>query len=111
MDTLENHGQNNKKVLVDFEYFIQLAIQKNITWSTLIFFLHDLAPTLEKSKQVIETLVQELEKWVLKVENNESINDVTEMLDDNEKQAKFKMQVDRQNLVCHLVFENWLAFH
>ena len=98
MDTLGIHSQNNKKVLVDFEYFIELAIQKNITWSTLIFFLHDLAPTLEKSKQVIETLVQELEKWVLKVENNESNKDATEVLDVNEKQAKFKIQKDKQNL-------------
>ena len=75
----------NKKVLVDFEYFIQMAVQKKITWSTLTFFLIDLAPTLNKSKQVIETLVQELEKWVSKVENDEFKQDIIKMNDANEK--------------------------
>ena len=44
------------------------TIQKTISWKALTFFLIDLAPTLEKSKEVIEILVQELELWVSKVE-------------------------------------------
>ena len=109
METLGNYSQKdslpNKKVLVDFEYFIQMAVQKKITWSTLAFFLIDLAPTLEKSKQVIETLVQELEKWVLKVGKNESIKDIPEMLDAvNEKQANFQIQDGKQDFVYLLAF-------
>ena len=61
---------SSEKVTVDFHYFIQLAVQKKITWSTLAFFMIDLAPTLEKSKKVIEELVQELEKWVTKMETD-----------------------------------------
>ena len=38
-------------------------------WTSLAFFLIDLAPTLEKSKEVIEILVQELQLWVSKAEN------------------------------------------
>ena len=56
-------------VKVDFRYFIQSAIQKNLPWHTLATFLTDLAPTLEKCKQIIKILVYELEKWVTKAEN------------------------------------------
>ena len=59
-----------KKVVVDFKYFIQSAIEKKIPWNVLTYFLTDLAPTVDKSKEVIELLVQELEKWVIKVEND-----------------------------------------
>ena len=76
MDNIEEQGT---KVLLDLKYFIRLAVEKKITWNTLAFFLIDLAPTLEKSKRVIETLVQELEKWVSKVENNSKLN-VTETI-------------------------------
>ena len=73
MNTLEEQANkvsvSSEKVILDFHYFIQLAVEKKITWSTLAFFMIDLAPTLEKSKKVIEELVQELEKWVTKVEN------------------------------------------
>ena len=50
-----------KKVVVDFKYFIQSAIEKKIPWNVLTYFLTDLAPTVDKSKEVIELLVQELE--------------------------------------------------
>ena len=40
-----------------------------MSWKSLAFLLIDLAPTLEKSKEVIETLVHELELWVSKVES------------------------------------------
>ena len=88
MNTIEEQGT---KVVLDLKYFIQMAIQKKITWNTLAFFLIDLAPTLEKSKRVIETLVQELEKWISKVENNSKL-DVTEMLNKNEKPHNIQNQ-------------------
>ena len=62
------HHFTNMKVN-DYQYFIQSAVQKDLPWNTLIMFLTDLAPTLDKSRQIIKTLVQELEKWVDKVEN------------------------------------------
>ena len=67
---VEQNNSPKEKVLVDFKYFIQSAIEKKIPWNVLTYFLTDLAPTLDKSKEVIEILVQELEKWVLKVENH-----------------------------------------
>ena len=73
MKTIEEEGT---KVLLDLKYFIQLAIWRKITWNALAFLLIDLAPTLEKSKAVIETLVQQLEKWVSKLENGSKL-DVT----------------------------------
>ena len=42
-----------KKVVVDFKYFIQSAIEKKIPWNVLTYFLTDLAPTVDKSKEVI----------------------------------------------------------
>ena len=60
--------KENESIRVDFRYFIQSAVQKNLPWHTLAIYLTDLAPTLEKSRQVIMILVQELEKWVVSPE-------------------------------------------
>ena len=64
-----NGKELDQSVRVEFQYFIELAVQKKLEWNTLVHFLTDLAPTLDKSRQVIRILVQELEKWVTKVEN------------------------------------------
>ena len=71
MDSIVDHEKVNVngKTTVDFHYFIQSAVQKNISWNALAMFLTDLAPTLDQSREVIKMLVQELEKWVTKVEN------------------------------------------
>ena len=71
MDPITNPAEENfsKKVKVDFQYFIQSAVQKNISWNNLAISLTDLAPTLNQSRQVIKMLVQELENWVNKAEN------------------------------------------
>ena len=66
----------NEKVLLDYQYFIQSAIKKELPWKSLAYFLTDLPTTLDISKQVIRVLVQELEIWVSKVEG--------EMKDDQE---------------------------
>ena len=68
-----NVGTNstNEEVKVNLKYFIQSAIQKDISWKALAIFLTDLVTTLDKSKEVIRILVQELEKWVSKVDENE----------------------------------------
>ena len=70
-----------EKVPLDFQYFIRVTIQKEMTWSTLSFLLTDLAVTPEKSKQVIKILVKELEKWVSKKES-EPTNEIEEMNDE-----------------------------
>ena len=71
MNSITKHDENvlQKRVKVDFQYFIQSAIQKKIAWNALAYFLTDLAPTLDQSKEIIKTLVQELEIWVSKVTN------------------------------------------
>ena len=85
METITNPAEENlnKKVKVDFQYFIQSAVQKKIPWNCLTIFLTDLATTLDESRQVIKILVQELEKWVVSSEllkfENESIYFVNEV--------------------------------
>ena len=71
MDLTDQNGGNpfKNRVTVDFQYFIQSAVQKKLPWNCLAIFLTDLAPTLEKSKDVIQILVEELEKWVSITEN------------------------------------------
>ena len=71
MDPIEEQAE---KVTVNFQYFIQMAIEKKMAWSTLAHLLTDLAATPEISKQVIKLLLQELEKWVSKVENEPKID-------------------------------------
>ena len=82
-----------EKVPIDFHYFIQMTIQKDMTWNTLSFLLTDLAETQKKSKQGFKILVMELKEWVSKVENDSKL-DVTEMFDTNEKVANVQIQED-----------------
>ena len=53
---------SNLGTKLNFTYFIQMALQKKISWETLLVFLDDLTPTLIQSKQAIEVLVKELQK-------------------------------------------------
>ena len=82
MNSITITKSNNDKENIDFNHFVQSAVEKKISWSTLAGFLTDLATTKAKSNEVIKTLVQELEKWVSKVENEtkimESENDLFE---------------------------------
>ena len=66
MDACDNLPK--EKVMADFKYFIQSAIDKKISWTTLSCFLTELPTTVVKSQEVIKILVQELEKWVSKIE-------------------------------------------
>ena len=51
----------NQSEKVNFEYFIRLAIQKEITWNALEDLFDDLTPTLIKSKQLNKALLKELQ--------------------------------------------------
>ena len=57
-------------VKLNLRYFIRSAIQKKMPWSTLTFFLNDLTPTLERSREVVEILVKELEMLAIKLEKS-----------------------------------------
>ena len=59
--------KTDEKVILDYQYFIQSAIQKELSWKSLAYFLTDLSTTLDKSKHVIRVLAQELEVWVMKL--------------------------------------------
>ena len=80
-----NRNATTEKFTIEPEYFILLAIQKEMPWNTLTFMLQDLTTSLDRSKQVIRVLVQELEKLVLNVEKD-SNQDVTDVLGTNENQ-------------------------
>ena len=88
-----NPNATTEKITIDPEYFIQLAIQKEIPWKALALMLTDLTTTLDRSKQIIRVLVQELEKWVLNVETY-SNHDGSNSLVTNEKVAKDQIQED-----------------
>ena len=65
-------GKSETKL--NFRYFIKMALQKKISWETLVVFLDDLTPTLVQSKQAIEVLVKELQSLQSKVQNDEVDN-------------------------------------
>ena len=90
----------NGKTTVDFHYFIQSAVQKNISWNALAMFLTDLAPTLDQSREVIKILVQELEKWATKVENQGK---------DNEELLEPQLGKNLLNVldICGIVSGSW----
>ena len=56
-------------LMVDHKHLIKSAIEKEITWNTLACFLTDFVLSSDKLKDIIKTLVQELEIWVSKGEN------------------------------------------
>ena len=87
-----------ENITINFHYFIQLAIRKEIPWKSLAFMLTDLTTSLDKSKQVIRVLVQELEKLASKVENE--TNDVAKILETNEKQGDVQMDDASEYLEC-----------
>ena len=55
---------------LDFKYFINLALMNKLPWDSLVFVLKDLTTTLEKSNEVIEVLVQELQKLQIDLQNS-----------------------------------------
>ena len=77
---------------VDFKYFINLALMNKLPWDSLVFVLKDLATTLEKSNEVIEVLVQELQKLQIELQNfgNQS--------DNSTKQIEIDGLIDEQRI-------------
>ena len=67
--------EQTEKVTLEFEYFIKMAFNKKMSWSTLEHLLTDLATNPTKSKQIIKTLLQELLEWVSKVESSKLQNE------------------------------------
>ena len=61
MNPSTESNKDNESVSVDYQYFIQSAVQKKLSWNTLVHLLTDLAPDLAKSQQIIKILIQELE--------------------------------------------------
>ena len=76
--------EESKSTKLNFEYFIKMAVQKKISWETLLVFLDDLTPTLLKSKQAIEVLVNELQTLQFKLQGNID-DDVSESVEIIEK--------------------------
>ena len=71
MEPFEEQGE---EVTMNIRYLIQMAIENKMPWSSLAHLLTDLAATPVKSKQIIKLLIQELEKWISKVENTSKNN-------------------------------------
>ena len=87
---------SDEKVLLDFQYFIKSAIQREISWKSLAYFLTDLATTLNQSKQVIRVLVKELEKWVSKAEMERNNFGADEILQsEGGKKQKYQRDVEK----------------
>ena len=81
----------------EYEYFIQLAILNEMPWKTLAFMLTDLTTTLDRSKQVIRVLVQELEKLASKLENEPINEEVTGTICTNENQVNVQTEDVKTN--------------
>ena len=95
----EKENVSLKRRTVDFQYFIRSAVEKKLAWNSLAYFLTDLAPTLDQSREVIKILVHELEKWVSKAENEiKSDNSVPQIGETFEKYIDEHDQDDQQSL-------------
>ena len=98
--------QTDEKVILDYQSFIQSAIQKELSWKSLAYFLTDLSTTLDKSHQVIRILVQELEVWVLKVESEKNeVEDFKEVDDGNEVETS-GVHITEDHEQIHMSEEN-----
>ena len=73
--------EENKSTKSNFEYFIKMALQKKISWETLMVFLDDLTPTLVQSKQAIEVLVKELQILHSKLQEQTNIEETTDLIE------------------------------
>ena len=71
-----NIQPNDGVLMVDHKYLIKSAIEKEITWNILACFLKGFVLSPDKLKDIIKTLVQELETWVSKVENKNVIEKI-----------------------------------
>ena len=105
----------NQSEKVNFEYFIRLAIQKEITWNALEDLFDDLTPTLIKSKQLNKALLKELQNQSLaqdefepKLLEQENISsEIDEEFDKiNEKSDEYVMNC----MICDETFANVLAY-
>ena len=81
----------------EYEYFIQLAILKEMPWKTLAFMLTDLTTTLDRSKQIIKVLVLELEKLASKFENEHVQKELIETICTNENQVNEQTEAVKTN--------------
>ena len=70
------YNKSNEVLKLNFEYFITMATQDKISWDTLIVFLEDLTPTLDKSKQANIVLVKELQKMHQKLQEKGADDDI-----------------------------------
>ena len=55
----------NTGIKTDFSHFVNMALQDRMTWKTLATLLHDFAPTLNETREVISILLKELETLYL----------------------------------------------
>ena len=74
----KNENVVAENITINFDYFIQLAIQREIPWKSLAFMLTDLTTTLDRSKQIIRVLVKELEKWASRRNHQSNHKDMTD---------------------------------
>ena len=51
----------NTGIKTDFSHFVNMALQDRMTWKTLATLLHDFAPTLNETREVISILLKEFE--------------------------------------------------
>ena len=69
---MSTNMNNLDGINVDPKSLINLATQNKIPWEMLALLLETLIPTLDKSKQVIKLLIQELQNIHLKLQKNQN---------------------------------------
>lgn len=105
-------NMSHQKIKVDFEYFITMALEGKISWDTLVVFLDDLTPTLEKSKQAMNVLVKELQfvhsKMQAKIDVVEihDINTSNESLGEKEQSQPEMVQIEDNLMIQSQSYTN-----
>ena len=95
----EMSSLEDKIVKVDFSYFISLALQNKITWESLSSILDDFIPNLENSKEVIRTLLKQLQNLQQQLSQNTQVGnkDVNEETNDGAKDSSTQLMKETQD--------------
>ena len=58
---------------LDASYFVSMALQNSLSWTSLTIILRDLAPTLGEARAIIGILLSELENLQSSLEKKDKV--------------------------------------
>ena len=78
---------NDRGGIVDFKYFIHLALKKNISWNLMTMFFDESTSTLEKAKELNKILVEELKNLQAQLDELIAHNKVENNVMDDQQES------------------------